>query len=192
MHTYYCWACHKVGIAKHANHQIYKLMRRTVQVCIFPHLPQAPAWGIVVGDKKTVDIAGVGAVVIKFYMVACLTSLFFFIKLIKALLTCIICSEVPHDLCPLSICSVSLPHSLHLNPVSSARLEGGQSVGGVTVGRLGDIDGAILGGVGHSEGVALGIAGWPGDTQNGDCPRSGQREQCFHQKGSLAHGGNIA
>ena len=69
------------------------------------------------------------------------------------------CSEVPRDLCPLSICSVSLPHSLHLNPVSGAGLEGGQSVGGVTVGRLGDIDGAILGGVGHSEGVALGVAG---------------------------------
>ena len=66
--------------------------------------------------------------------------------------------EVPHDLCPLSICSLSLPHSLHLNPVSGARLEGGQSVGGVTVSRLGDIDGAILGGVGHSEGVALGVA----------------------------------
>ena len=33
-------------------------------------------------------------------------------------------------------------------------------MGGVTVGRLamGDIDGAILGGVGHSEGVALGVA----------------------------------
>ena len=29
---------------------------------------------------------------------------------------------------------------------------------GVTVSRLGDIDGAILGGVGHSEGVALGVA----------------------------------
>ena len=69
------------------------------------------------------------------------------------------CSEVPHNLCPLSVCSVSLPLSLHLNPVSGARLEGGQSVGGVTVGRLGDIDGAILGGVGHSEGVALGVAG---------------------------------
>ena len=66
--------------------------------------------------------------------------------------------EVPHDLCPLSVCSLSLPHSLHLNPVSGARLEGGQSVGGVTVSRLGDIDGAILGGVGHSEGVALGVA----------------------------------
>ena len=69
-----------------------------------------------------------------------------------------ISSEVPHDLCPLSVCSLSLPHSLHLNPVSGARLEGGQSVGGVTVSRLGDIDGAILGGVGHSEGVALGVA----------------------------------
>ena len=69
--------------------------------------------------------------------------------------------EVPHDLCPLSVCSISLPHSLHLNPVSGAGLEGGQSVGGVTVGRLGDSDGdgAILGGVGHSEGVALGVAG---------------------------------
>ena len=32
-------------------------------------------------------------------------------------------------------------------------------MGGVTVGRLGDIYGAILGGVGHSEGVALGVAG---------------------------------
>ena len=34
-------------------------------------------------------------------------------------------------------------------------------MGGVTVGRLGDSDsdGAILGGVGHSEGVALGVAG---------------------------------
>ena len=30
-------------------------------------------------------------------------------------------------------------------------------MGGVTVGRLGDI--AMLGGVGHSEGVALGVAG---------------------------------
>ena len=56
-------------------------------------------------------------------------------------------SEVPHDLCLLSVCSVSLPHSLHLNTVSGARLEGGQSVGGVSVGRLGDIDGATLGGV---------------------------------------------
>ena len=74
-------------------------------------------------------------------------------------LTCIISSEAPHDHCPLSVCSVSLPHSLHLNPVSGARMEGGQSVGGVTVGRLGDIDGAILGGVRHSEGVALGVAG---------------------------------
>ena len=67
-------------------------------------------------------------------------------------------SEVPHDLCPLSVCSLSFPHSLHLNPVSGARLEGGQSVGGVTVSRLSDTDGAILGGVGHSEGVALGVA----------------------------------
>ena len=32
-------------------------------------------------------------------------------------------------------------------------------MGGVTVCRLGDIDGGILGGVGHSEGVALGVAG---------------------------------
>ena len=32
-------------------------------------------------------------------------------------------------------------------------------MGGVTVGRLGDSDGAILGGVGHSEAVALGVAG---------------------------------
>ena len=74
-------------------------------------------------------------------------------------LTFLLSSEVSHDLCPLCICSVSLPHSLHLNPVSGARLEGGQSVGGVTVSRLGDSDGAILGGVGHSEGVALGVAG---------------------------------
>ena len=69
-----------------------------------------------------------------------------------------ISTEVPHDLCPLSICSLSLPHSLHLNPVSGARLEGGQSVGSVTVSRLGNVDGAILCGVGHSEGVALGVA----------------------------------
>ena len=75
------------------------------------------------------------------------------------LCTWIICSEVPNDICPLSVCSVSLPHSLHLNPVSGAGLEGGQSVGDVTVGRLADIDKAILGGVGHSEGVALGVAG---------------------------------
>ena len=79
-------------------------------------------------------------------------------------------SEVPHDLCPLSICSVSIPHSFHVNPVSGAGMKGGQSVGGVTVSRLGDIDVAILGGVGHSEGVALGVAGWPGDTQSGGCP----------------------
>ena len=32
-------------------------------------------------------------------------------------------------------------------------------MGSVIVGKLGDIDGAILGGVGHSEGVALGVAG---------------------------------
>ena len=32
-------------------------------------------------------------------------------------------------------------------------------MGGVIVGKLGDIDGAILRGVGHSEGVALGVAG---------------------------------
>ena len=32
-------------------------------------------------------------------------------------------------------------------------------MGGVTGGRLGDIDGAMLGGVGHSEGVALVVAG---------------------------------
>ena len=68
-------------------------------------------------------------------------------------------SKTPHDLCPLSVGSVPLSHSLHLNPVSGARLEGGQSVGGVTVRRLGDSDGAILGGVGHSEGVALAVAG---------------------------------
>ena len=67
-------------------------------------------------------------------------------------------SEVSHDLCPLSVYSLSLPHSLHLNPVSGAKLEGGQSVGGVTVSRLGDSDGAILGGVRHSEGIALGVA----------------------------------
>ena len=73
-------------------------------------------------------------------------------------LTCNCSSEVSCDLCPLSVCSVSLPHNLHLNPVSGAGLEGGQSVGGVTVGRLGDRDGAILGGVGHTEGVALGVA----------------------------------
>ena len=77
----------------------------------------------------------------------------------RALLTFILSSEVSYDLCPLSICSVSLPHSLHLNPVSGAGLEGGQSVGAVTVSRLGDSDGAILGGVGHSERVALGVAG---------------------------------
>ena len=79
--------------------------------------------------------------------------------LLQSLPTRTICIEVPHDLCPLSVCSVSLPHSLHLNPVSGAGLEGGQSVGGVTVGRLGDSDGAILGGVGHSEEVAFGVAG---------------------------------
>ena len=79
-------------------------------------------------------------------------------------------SKTLHNLCPLSVCSVSLPHSLHLNPVFGAGLEGGQSVGGVTVGRLGDIDGAILGGVGQSEGVALGVASWPGDTQGGGGP----------------------
>ena len=73
-------------------------------------------------------------------------------------LTLAISGKNPHDLCPLSVCSLSLPHSLHLNPVSDVGLEGGQSVGGVTVSRLGDIDGAILGGVGHSEGVALGVA----------------------------------
>ena len=67
-------------------------------------------------------------------------------------------SKVPHDFCPLPVCSVSLPHSLHHNPVSGAGLEGGQSVGDVTVGRFGDSDRAILGGVGHSEGVALGVA----------------------------------
>ena len=32
-------------------------------------------------------------------------------------------------------------------------------MGGVTVGRLSDIDGVILCEVGHSEGVALGVAG---------------------------------
>ena len=79
-------------------------------------------------------------------------------------------TEVAYDLCPLSFYSVSLPHSLHLNPVSGARMEGGQSVGGVTVGSLGHSDGVILGGVGHSEGVALGVAGWPGDIQSGGCP----------------------
>ena len=73
-------------------------------------------------------------------------------------LTLTFSSEVPCDLCPLSVCSLSLPHSLHLNPVSGARLEGGQSVGGVTVSRLGDSDGAILGGVRHSERVAFGVA----------------------------------
>ena len=73
--------------------------------------------------------------------------------------TCTLSSKVPNDFCPLSVCSVFLPHSLHLNPVSGAGLEEGQSVGGVTVCRLGDNDRAILGGVGHSEGVALGVAG---------------------------------
>ena len=76
-----------------------------------------------------------------------------------SLLTCALSSEILHDFCPLFICSLSLPYSLHLNPVSGAGLEGGQSVGDVTVGRLADIDKAILGGVGHSEGVALGVAG---------------------------------
>ena len=33
-------------------------------------------------------------------------------------------------------------------------------MGGVTVGRLGDGDGAILRGVGHSEGVALAWGSW--------------------------------
>ena len=75
------------------------------------------------------------------------------------ILTFTLGSEVPNDPCSLSVCSVSLPHSLHLNPVSGALLEGGQRMEGVVVGRLGDIDGAILGGVGHSERVALGIAG---------------------------------
>ena len=77
-----------------------------------------------------------------------------------ASITFILCSEVPHDLCSLFVCSLSLPHSFHLNPVSGARLEGGQSVGGVTVSRLGDNDCSILkwNGVGHSEGVALGVA----------------------------------
>ena len=32
-------------------------------------------------------------------------------------------------------------------------------MGGVTVGRLGDSNGGILGGVEHSEGVAFGVAG---------------------------------
>ena len=80
------------------------------------------------------------------------------IKAIIASLTLALCSEVCYNLCPLSVCSLSLHHSLHLNPVSGARLEGGQSVGGVTVSRLIGIDAAILGGVGHSEGVALGVA----------------------------------
>ena len=61
-------------------------------------------------------------------------------------------------LCP-SALSPSLTAFTSILYVSGAGLEGGQSVGGVTVGRLGDIDGAILGGVGHSEGVALGVAG---------------------------------
>ena len=87
-------------------------------------------------------------------------------------ITCTFSDKIPHDLCPLSVCSLSLPHSIHLNPVSGARLEGGQSVGGVTVSRLGDSDGAILGGVGHSEGVALGVVSCPGDTQSGGCPAS--------------------
>ena len=51
-----------------------------------------------------------------------------------------------------------LTASTYLNPVSGVGLEGGQNVGGVTVSRLGDSDGTILGGVGHSEGVALGVA----------------------------------
>ena len=80
-------------------------------------------------------------------------------QLIYLFLTCSCSWKFSRDLCSLFVCSVSLPHSFHLNPVSGARLEGGQSVGGVTVGRLGDIDEAILGGVGHSEGVALGVAG---------------------------------
>lgn len=42
-------------------------------------------------------------------------------------------------------------------------------MGGGTVGRLGDIDRAFLGGVGHSERVAFGVAGRPGDTQSGWC-----------------------
>ena len=66
--------------------------------------------------------------------------------------------KVPCSSCLLFVYSLSLPHSLHLNPVSGARLEGGQSVGGVTVSRLSDCDAAILGGVGHIEGVALGVA----------------------------------
>ena len=92
-------------------------------------------------------------------MCSATTELNAYMHKLQLLLTFILSSEVLHDLCPLSICSISLPHSLHLNPVSGAGLEGGQSVGGVTVSRLGDSDGAILGGVGHSEGVALGVAG---------------------------------
>ena len=42
-------------------------------------------------------------------------------------------------------------------------------MGGGTVDRLGDINRAILGGVGHRERVALGVAGRPGDTQSGCC-----------------------
>ena len=42
-------------------------------------------------------------------------------------------------------------------------------MGGVAVSRLGNIDGAILGRVGHNEGVALGVARGPGDTQSGGC-----------------------
>ena len=70
------------------------------------------------------------------------------------------CSKVPQDHCTVSadVCPVSLPYSLHLNTVSGTRLEGGQSVGGVTVSRLGDIEEAIFDRVGHSEGVALGVA----------------------------------
>ena len=68
-------------------------------------------------------------------------------------------SKVPNYHCPLAVCSVSLPHSIHFNPVSGAGLKEGQSVKGVAVSRLGDSDGAILGGVGHSDGVALGVAG---------------------------------
>ena len=73
--------------------------------------------------------------------------------------TCIICAKATHDLCPQSLCAISLPHHLHLKPVSSAGLEGSQSVGSVSVGMFGDSDGAILGGVGHSERVPLGVAG---------------------------------
>lgn len=41
--------------------------------------------------------------------------------------------------------------------VVAAGLEGSHSVGGVSVGRLGDTDETVFCGMGHSEGVALGV-----------------------------------